>query len=92
MMKIKLIRYWFQFDFEGYSDIPPGLGWGCGVTAYTKEDALAILKEKVFHERPIASVVMCIENVDVSTLDSGHVLPNIYDPPSLRGIWFPSGY
>jgi hypothetical protein len=29
--------------------------------------------------------------VDVSALDSGHILPNI-EPPNWRGIWFPRGF
>jgi len=32
-----------------------------------------------------------IENVDVSTLDAGHVLPNM-SPPNIRGVWFPLRY
>jgi hypothetical protein len=29
-----------------------------------------------------------VEDVDVSQLDAGHVLPNMGDP-TLRGVWFP---
>jgi hypothetical protein len=29
--------------------------------------------------------------VDVSSLDPGHVPPNV-GPPHVRGVWFPSGY
>jgi len=37
---------------------------------------------------PVAS---SIEDVDIRTLDQGHVIPNML-PPSWRGIWFPLGY
>jgi hypothetical protein len=32
-----------------------------------------------------------IEDVDVTTLDANHVLPNMM-PPSVRGVWYPIGY
>jgi hypothetical protein len=31
------------------------------------------------------------ENLDIRTLDQGHVIPNMKDP-TLRGVWFPLGY
>jgi len=37
---------------------------------------------------PIASSV---EDVDVRTLDQGHVIPNML-PPDRRGVWYPMGY
>jgi hypothetical protein len=37
------------------------------------------------------AVVQVVENVDVSTLDQKHVLPNIGDV-TVRGVWFPLGY
>jgi hypothetical protein len=32
-----------------------------------------------------------VEDVDVSTLDAGHVRPGI-DDPTTRGVWFPQGF
>lgn len=37
---------------------------------------------------PIADA---IEDVDISTLDLGHVGPNM-EVPVFRGVWFPKGY
>jgi len=37
---------------------------------------------------PPPDAVKVTEDVDVSTLDAGHVLPNMY-PPNERGVWFP---
>lgn len=83
-----LRRYWFEFSPR--PDLPIGTRIGCGVTGYDKQDALALLRERVFRgvEPPVERVV---EDVDVSTLDRGHVIPNM-SPPSLRGVWFPLGY
>jgi hypothetical protein len=33
-------------------------------------------------------LVHAVPNVDVSTLDPGHVLPNML-PPNTRGVWYP---
>jgi hypothetical protein len=60
------------------------------VTAYSYEDALSLLKEKVFEgtEPPIIDVV---PDVDISELDQNHVIPNM-GVPVWRGVWFPLGY
>ncbi len=87
-----LQRYWFEFDisetdrrtYPSYS----GLGRGCGVTAYSREDASLLLREKLFKDAPIPPVTRVVEGIDVSTLDKNHVLPNI-GVPTWRGIWFP---
>ncbi|MBS1500423.1 MAG: hypothetical protein JST32_00070 [Bacteroidetes bacterium] len=87
----KLNRFWFEFD-QTCGDLPPGVKWGCGITAWTYDDAVNILRSKVFKGRQLQVFKKVIENVDVSTLDAGHVLPNILTPTSVRGVWFPMGY
>ncbi|MBO9636334.1 MAG: hypothetical protein J7578_24745 [Chitinophagaceae bacterium] len=84
-------RYWFDFAIENISGYPPGIGLGCGVTAYNYDDAIQILKEKLFKSIPIPAIIKCIENVDVNELDQGHVIPNMKSPRE-RGIWFPFIY
>lgn len=81
-----LHRFWFSFQ-----DIPSfsALSVGCGVTAYAYDDAVQILKDKVFEQSlPACSV---IEDIDVSTLDENHVRPNM-GAVTQRGVWFPLGY
>ena len=84
---VELTRYWFEFDW-GDEEPPPGARFGCGVTALGAEDALALLRERVFVGRDLPPIKRMIEDVDVSTLDEGHVLPNMA-PPNWRGVWFP---
>jgi len=81
-----MIRYWFEFD----DNIPHGMKMGCGVTAYSYDDALSILNDKVFRNSSL-QIKQVIEDVDVSTLDQNHVIPNM-SPPNIRGIWFPQEY
>lgn len=90
-MNPKLIRYWFKFDIKTAFDYPPGIGHGCGITAYSLDDALIIMDEKIFNsiKRPPLKVIK--ENIDISTLDQGHVIPNMKHPLA-RGVWFPLGY
>ena len=71
--------------------LPAGLAYGCGVSAYDYDDALALLSERVFAGKPPPDPAEVIENIDVSQLDRSHVLPNM-DDPATRGIWFPRGY
>jgi hypothetical protein len=82
-----LTRFWFKF-----SPLPPSpLNLGCGVTAHDYDDAISLLKQSVFVENEIPTIVEVITNVDVSTLDQGHVAPNM-EVPIFRGVWFPQGY
>ena len=67
------------------------LNIGCGVTARNREDAISLMRERIFGSWPMPAIASCIEDVDVSTLDKGHVLPNM-GPVVKRGIWFPLGY
>lgn len=83
-------KYWFEF---GISEnlFPFGIRMGCGLTAYDYNDALSLLNNKVFKDRPLPEIINAIENIDVSALDSGHVLSNMLSPDK-RGVWFPIGY
>lgn len=90
-MSTNLVRFWFEFDISVAFGYPLGIGYGCGVTAYNIEDALRLMEDRIFSsvKRPPFKTVK--ENVDISTLDQGHVIPNMKLPFS-RGIWFPLGY
>jgi hypothetical protein len=83
----QLKRFWIEFHLNNHYS----LGLGCGVTAWNYNDALNILKEKIFKNDPPPLVKKVIEDIDVSTLDTGHVLPNML-PPNIRGVWYPLGY
>jgi hypothetical protein len=41
--------------------------------------------------RALAYPVEDDQDVDVQSLDQGHVIPNMH-PPNWRGIWYPKGY
>ena len=83
-----LRRFWFRFENSGK---PSPLNLGCGVTAYDRDDAMLILIDKIFRENPMPRIETVIEDVDVSTLDQKHVLPNM-GAPNQRGVWYPMGY
>jgi hypothetical protein len=82
-----LRRYWIEWEHSP-EERDPYLRHGCGVTAFDKDDALQLVKEKMFPDEPLPPVSKIIEDVDVSTLDQGHVIPNMH-PPVWRGVWFP---
>ena len=79
-----LTRYWFIFDVEDF--VSPR---SAGVTAYNLDDANRLLDERLFKELRRPPIKSVIENIDVSTLDEGHVLPNI-GVPTIRGVWYPN--
>jgi hypothetical protein len=82
-------RFWFEF--EPAADLPMGLAYGCGVTAYSYDEARELLLERLFAGRTMPEPSQIVEDADVSALDRDHVIPNMGDP-AIRGIWFPLGY
>jgi hypothetical protein len=84
----ELRRYWFKF---ARLEKPSVLNLGCGVTAYSLDDAVSLIRERVFAPEPLPQIEQATEDVDVSTLDQGHVIPNM-GLVTTRGIWFPKGY
>ncbi len=80
-----LRRYWFEF---AGSPLPSPLNAGCGITAFSEEDARGILRTEVFPLHGEREIVRVIVDVDVSTLEEDHVRPNMGSPVS-RGAWFP---
>lgn len=86
---LKLRRYWIRFDDPGRDAF--GLGLGCGVTAFDRDDAVALLEEHLFKGPMPFPIIASTEDVDIRTLDRGHGVPNML-PPNRRGIWYPIGY
>jgi hypothetical protein len=84
-------RFWFEFDIDSAFNFPPGIGIGCGITAFDYDDAIKMMREKIFSEIKMPVIRREIENIDIRTLDQGKVIPNM-KPPNQRGIWFPLGY
>jgi hypothetical protein len=86
-----LKKYWFTFYLTFADEHPPGTLMGCGIAAFGNEDALDLLRRRVFGSQPLPQIKSEIEDIDVSTLDSGHVLPNMHSPLE-RCVWLPIGY
>ena len=83
---MKLTRYWFEFEVSSESQFPSRFG----VTAWTYDDALAILRNTIPIWKQL-QLTRRVSDVDIQTLDPNHVLPNM-GMCSVRGIWFPKGY
>lgn len=85
---MKLSRYWFEMnpDFT-----LPFHNIYFGVTAWTYEDAIFLLKSVIFKTDGLPPIKLTVENVDVSTLDTNHVVMNV-GVPTFRGIWSLKGY
>jgi hypothetical protein len=77
-------RYWIIFEKAPFG--PPGLG--CGVTANDLDDAIILVKAEYPRCVDRLDVRSVTVDVDVSTLDGGHVLPNIGNL-FRRGVWWP---
>lgn len=53
---------------------------------YNYDDAIKILDEKIFVTTRRPPFKRVVEDVDICTLDQGHVIPNM-KPPIYRGVW-----
>ena len=49
-----------------------------------------LIRQRLVHGNALPCIRRIIPDVDVSTLDAGHILPDMA-PPNRRGIWFPMG-
>jgi hypothetical protein len=79
-----LHQYWFRFDCSGEDSL---LRLGAGVTAFSKEDALALLGGELA-PRDLPSIAEVSEDIRFDQLDKLHVVPNMH-PITERGVWFP---
>lgn len=71
----RLRRFWFR----------RAVGFGYGVTAYSVDDAEYLIEAAGLQ----ADWVGVVENIDVSSLDERHVLPNV-GYVTFRGVWYPA--
>jgi hypothetical protein len=94
-MPATLRRFWFEFNLPPIGAAQPDawrhLRLGCGVTGYDEADCRRLLESHLLGTDPWPEETAVISDVDVRTLDGGHVLPNM-EPPNVRGIWFPRGF
>jgi hypothetical protein len=77
-LKMELRRFWFGLS----------VGLGIGVTAATEVEAKAMAEAERGQSFQNATITSVISDVDVSTLDPKHILPNI-GPSVVRGVWYP---
>jgi hypothetical protein len=87
-----LRRYWFRWEEPqngGWLSLSSvGAGLGCGVTGVDVQDAEDLIRTALLAGGPLPPVAEVVEDVDVRTVDAGHVLPNMGDP-SVRGVRYP---
>ena len=74
-----LTRFWFEAE-----DCQ-----GVGVTAYSLEDAISLLKSSNIIEDYKPKLDSYIEDINIQELDQNHVIPNM-GLCTTRGIWFPN--
>lgn len=77
-MQTFLTRYWFITNIQ----------YNFGVTACFIDDAKKLINEANKTFRLKFEIIEIIENIDISTLDENHFLPNI-GAPNFRGVWYP---
>ena len=80
--------FWFKFE---KLPRPTIINLGVGVSAYNYDDAIVLLRERMFGPNGPPVIEECLENVKMEDLEKNHVLPNIGNH-LIRGVWFPQGY
>ena len=84
-------RFWFEFEISSLESLPFGIRTGCGVTAFNEQEAISLIESKIFKSKSMPRIIKIVEDIDISQLDSKHVLLNMSSPAN-KGIWFPTGY
>ena len=78
-----LETFWIEFPQD------ENLVMGIGVTAYSQDDAMSLIKEQgIEHWLEGAREMKITTGVRIDDLDQRHVVPNI-GPLQLRGVWYP---
>jgi hypothetical protein len=91
-----LHRYWFEFEKPKSSASDKELvltcwpPFGCGVTGYDYDDAVALMKRMVFSSEALPNIATVSKDADMSVLlnENEHIWPNI-SCPVWRGVWWP---
>ncbi len=73
-----LRRFWF----------PTTSGHGYGVTAYSQQEAESLAQAAATSLGLSFEPSEVVADIDIQTLDAGHVIPNM-GPPNFHGVWFP---
>ena len=81
--------FWLQF--ADATMVPPGMHFGCGITAYDQSDAMQIFADRVVISHPDLAIASVRRVLSIDELEQGHVRPNMGNF-LIRGIWFPLGY
>jgi hypothetical protein len=76
-----LITFWITFP-------GPAFEHSYGVTAYSLDDALALLRKHQLARHELDKPMQVRENIRIQDLDQGHIAPNC-GPLVFRGVWFP---
>ena len=76
-----LASYWIV---TGFKHGP----FGFGVTAWSVEDAIQLIKSHGFEVSDNLDEMQIRENVTFAYLDQNHVVPNM-GPMVMRGVWYP---
>lgn len=78
-----LTPYWIELD--RYTELASFVG----VTAYSMDDVIFLLKEQLFRKEEMPRIKNVIENIQPKDLDQNHVVPNM-GPITERGVWYPN--
>ena len=78
-----LVPFLFTIENEGRSD------W-YGVSAYSLEDAVSLLRASGLSVDPNQPNVSVRENVRLTDFEQRHIGPNM-GPMQFRGVWYPRG-
>ena len=80
----ELDTFWITFPKD------PNLPFGIGVTAFSEEDAFALIHEQGIDKwYESAKELKVQKGVRIKDLDQTNILPNI-GPMQFRGVWFPA--
>lgn len=86
-----MIKFWIKLKQSIFDNPPIGTLLGIGVTAESKEEALILIKDKVYINRDMPEIEFVDSYISIDNLEENHVRPNIGNMDD-KGIWFPLGY
>lgn len=83
---MSLHRFWIKFKAKR-SELPYSNYEGFGITAHSIDDALQIMKDRYFPNKPLPPVKSATKDINISTLSER--IRAAMSEPSVRSVWYP---
>ncbi len=90
-MAAALKKYWIRVETSAHDTNSWISALGYGITAFSREDAIDMLRTEAFEGQPMPEVVEVVEDVDEEEIQKRYGMAKL-EAFLWPGIWYPTWY